>query len=308
MTEIVFCANGQRLEIQTEPLVVAKSRNEYTATFTFSDDWKEITKKTAVFRRFSDGQSFTVDLDSNGKCKVPWEVLEPPRFHVSAFGGNLRTMTETYINVEKTGYDENAVQSGTVPQINPTPTDLKTENNKIYLMTGERKIGTGAKLPTEAFTLWNDITLEEDVLKITMKNTDSGEPLNIKKLFLLFTGANTNGHAMLTLHLSNTVIYQMLHNFGNAADETFTTWVYCEKIAPGVYHSFYPKTALKETNIQYIQGLLNAKADICGTIVCYGTEPASYQKDAKSWTFGTTTSTAKTKAGSRLLVWGVQDN
>lgn len=191
MTEIVLYANGQRLETQTEPLVVAKSRNEYTAAFTFSDDWKKITKKTAVFRRYADGQSFTVDLDSDGKCKVPWEVLDPPRFHVSAFGGNLRTMTETYINVEKTGYDENAVPSATVPQIHPTPTDLKLENGKIHLIAGQNTIGTGAELPT--------VTVDEE-LSATSENPVQNKAV---KTYVDETVRNSTMHDILTMTVEN---------------------------------------------------------------------------------------------------------
>lgn len=173
MTEIAFYANGQRLESKNEPLVVAKSRNEYQAAFTFSADWADVTPKTAVFRRYSDGQSFTADLDSNGKCIVPWEVLETPRFYISVYGGDLRTMTETYINVEKTGYDENAVQSGTVPQIHPTPTDLKLENNNLHLVAGQTKIGGGVQL-RKTPTLLDTFTVaegEEPVLFFEKKLT-----------------------------------------------------------------------------------------------------------------------------------------
>lgn len=177
MTEIVLYANGQRLETQTEPLVVAKSRNEYTAAFTFSDDWKKITKKTAVFRRYADGQSFTVDLDSDGKCKVPWEVLDPPRFHVSAFGGNLRTMTETYINVEKTGYDENAVPSATVPQIHPTPTDLQLLNDNLHLVAGNEKIGSGVSLPT----IPTNLKLTNNLLQLYAGENPIGAGVEIRK-------------------------------------------------------------------------------------------------------------------------------
>jgi len=177
MTEIVLYANGQRLETQTEPLVVAKSRNEYTAAFTFSDDWKKITKKTAVFRRYADGQSFTVDLDSDGKCKVPWEVLDPPRFHVRAFGGNLRTMTETYINVEKTGYDENAVPSATVPQIHPTPTDLQLLNDNLHLVAGNEKIGSGVSLPT----IPTNLKLTNNLLQLYAGENPIGAGVEIRK-------------------------------------------------------------------------------------------------------------------------------
>lgn len=177
MTNIAFYANGQRLEMQSEPIVVAKSRNEYTAAFSFTEDWKDITKKTAVFRRFSDGQSFTVDLDNNGKCKVPWEVIETPRFYVSVYGGNLRTMTEVYVNVEKTGYDENAVQSGTVPQINPTPTDLEISNDNLHMVANGEKIGNGVEMPPVP----TDLKLENNQLQLIAGNTAIGNGVQIRK-------------------------------------------------------------------------------------------------------------------------------
>lgn len=191
MTEILFHADGQRLEIQNEPTVVAKSRNEYKAVFAFSDDWKSIEKRTAVFRRYSDGQSFTVDLDNSNKCNVPWEVIETPRFHVSVYGGNLRTMTEIYVNVEKTGYDENAVQSGTVPQINPTPTDLKLENGKIHLIAGQNTIGTGAELPT--------VTVDAEMSE-TSENPVQNKAV---KTYVDETVRNSTMHDILTMTVEN---------------------------------------------------------------------------------------------------------
>lgn len=148
MTDIKFNVNGQLLESVSEPLVVAKSRNQYRTVFQFSADWNGVSEKTAVFRRFSDGKSFTADLDENGACTVPWEVIEAPRFYVSVFGGNLRTATELFVNVEKTGYDDDAEPSGTVPQRTPVPTDLQVNGTHLQLTAKGKPVGEGVEIQT----------------------------------------------------------------------------------------------------------------------------------------------------------------
>ena len=76
------------------------------------------------------------------------------------------------------------------------PTDLLLTGKLLQLKgaNGEA-VGDGVKLPDfDKFELWNDITLAEDAKTVTMSKTDSGAPLKIKRLFILFAG-NTSGSA-----------------------------------------------------------------------------------------------------------------
>lgn len=317
MTEIAFYANGQRLESKNEPLVVAKSRNEYQAAFTFSADWADVTPKTAVFRRYSDGQSFTADLDSNGKCIVPWEVLEAPRFHISVYGGDLRTMTETYINVEKTGYDENAVQSGTVPQIHPTPTDLKLENNNLHLVAGQTKIGGGIAVPH--MELLNDITLTEDVTDITRAADDSGKPFKLKEFFLIFAGkCPSEANGVVRLRFNGGLIYSAYHRYTfpkNTDDTNRLLWFYSKKLFDGAYLSTYASQFIRDTdgndavvNGQIrCQGLINSNcAPHSDLYFRFPVENTANFQTASSWQFGVT-GDLKLLAGSRIIALGVRE-
>ena len=160
----------------------------------------------------------------------------------------------------------------------------------------------------KTFELWNDITLESDVNSVSMTQTDSGNSLNIKKLFLIFTGKTDVARPALRFHFNNTYIYQMAKLFStNSADDTFTVWVYSEKIAPGVFKSVYSNKALTVADIDNIQGLANANSDLGGCIYhSYRTEDV--YKKATSWSFGLSLTQYNLKSGSRILVWGQQDD
>lgn len=156
--------------------------------------------------------------------------------------------------------------------------------------------------------LWNDIKLSNDANSVSMTQTDSGNPLNIKKLFLIFTGKTDVASPALRFYFNNTYIYQMAKAFStNSEDDTFTVWMYSEKIAPGVFKSVYSNKALTVSDIDFIQGLANANADLGGCIYHSSYTSDVYRK-ATNWSFGLSISRYNFKAGSRILVWGQQDD
>lgn len=156
--------------------------------------------------------------------------------------------------------------------------------------------------------LWNDIKLSNDANSVSMTQTDSGNPLNIKKLFLIFTGKTDVASPALRFHFNNTYIYQMAKLFStNSADDTFTVWMYSEKIAPGVFKSVYSNKALTVSDIDFIQGLSNANSDLGGCIYHSSYTNDIYRK-ATNWSFGLLNQKYNLKAGSRILVWGQQDD
>lgn len=107
--EIVFRLEHQIIARADHNVLAAKSRNYVRAKFELlSDDWT--APITVIFN------NYTVVLDENNSCVVPWEVLEQPgTFRVSAFCGDLHTTTQESVQVFDTGYTE-----GETPQP-PTP-------------------------------------------------------------------------------------------------------------------------------------------------------------------------------------------
>ena len=91
--------------------VVGDSYNYLKACFSFSEEWDGI--KTAVFK-YGDN-AYCVILPDDNCCLVPWEVIKPPYFTVSVFGGDLITANIATVSVEKSGYTE-----GETPE-EPTP-------------------------------------------------------------------------------------------------------------------------------------------------------------------------------------------
>lgn len=92
--------------------VVADSKNYVTAHFEFSEEWT--SPKTALFA--NDEKVYSVILDENDSCTVPWEVIKPYGFWISVFCGDLITANKAEVRVEESGYRE-----GETPQ-SPSPT------------------------------------------------------------------------------------------------------------------------------------------------------------------------------------------
>ena len=123
------------------PFVVASSIDYLSATFEFSSEWQGCAN-TAVFRR-QDGTPFSVQLDENNACTVPWEVIQCPYFTVSVFGvcGSKRiTTNRVVIKVERCGY-----AAGETPE-DPTPTVYESIIGKLDSMGSAAMcdIGTSA--------------------------------------------------------------------------------------------------------------------------------------------------------------------
>ncbi len=91
--------------------VVSDSRNYLRARFSFSENWRGLTK-TAVFQG-ADGQAYHMLLEDDS-CVIPAEVITPTRFFVSVFGGDRLTTDRAVVAVEASGF-----AAGVTP---PTPT------------------------------------------------------------------------------------------------------------------------------------------------------------------------------------------
>ena len=105
--------------------VVADSRNYLTASFTFSDEWKD-KAKTAVFGY--NGEYRHTVLEDDG-CLVPWEVIRAPYFSVSVFCGSLLNTNMVLVKVGKSGLDGGEIPGTPTPTVWQGYIDELTEKN-----------------------------------------------------------------------------------------------------------------------------------------------------------------------------------
>ena len=132
MSCLKFIATKQKLVEVERPFVVASSIKYLTANFEFSPEWEGCTN-TAVFRKEDGNTFFSVQLDGNNSCVVPWEVIECPYFTVSVFGncGDKRiTTNRVTVKVAECGYAE-----GQTPE-EPTPSVYEEIINKLDSISG----------------------------------------------------------------------------------------------------------------------------------------------------------------------------
>lgn len=311
MQSILFKVEGQRIESTSDVVVVAKSKHEYKAVFSFSSEWEALENKVAYFKTTKLKEPVFVEMQDN-ECEIPVEALETPYFTVSVAAGDLRTATVCDVVVEETGYSD-AAEPALSPKGRRRYADSLLLNGKqLQLTEAGMPIGDIVTIPDfNKFELWNDITLEEDATNVTMSKTDSGAPLKIKRLFILFAGS-TSGSGNIILRYNSGVIFQLYKSVsGDKSNVAF--WVDSEKLKDALYVSYYPSDFLindgTPDNIS-MQGLVQHSKSLESTIYFKSnvTNPGT-QNTATSWIFGGTSSGEfKLKAGSRILVWGVQDD
>ena len=106
---ISFALSHQIISRTDSMILASGSKNYVTAQFDLlTEDWT--APITAIFNEY------TVVLDENNQCLVPWEVLaNPGKVAVSAFCGDLHTAISVLVPVHPGGYID-----GQTPQL-PTP-------------------------------------------------------------------------------------------------------------------------------------------------------------------------------------------
>lgn len=116
MLTLNFNLRHQNITLVNKAEIVASdSKNYLQAHFNLlSDDWNNTI--TAIFKSDNIG-TYTVLLDNDNNCLVPWELLKPNAvIKVSAFCDNLHTAITASFKVAESGYTE-----GETP-LEPTPT------------------------------------------------------------------------------------------------------------------------------------------------------------------------------------------
>lgn len=238
------------------------------------------------------------------------------------------------------------VQDGTTKQLPKSllniPNDIVNSDGKINLTANGTVLGTGVELPKieidtqmsdesvnpvqnnvikeyidglSNYRLIADITLEEDVERISLAKDTDGNPLSLKDVFVLFIGkfANTSTAETLSLSFNNGYVYQMFSNFNITGDKLCGLWARSKRMFKtntyGVYQSFYPKNlCLNFTNENKGQGLMANNCDTKSDISLVAT--STYFPVAKIYNivFGCFYDTNLLSTGSRILILGVDDN
>lgn len=122
-----FYVKYQTLYLLSRDPVVADSSGYLQANFQFTEDW-DGTNKTAQFKRtesdlITDGKPlfFNEEIDNNGNCIIPWEVLKGEgTFNVNVFGQKTEsdgtTVKTITVNSLDIGVGESGLTTDEIPQ------------------------------------------------------------------------------------------------------------------------------------------------------------------------------------------------
>ena len=146
---LTFNINKQLIRRTDCEIPVAKSENYLYAQFTFSEEW--IGTKTAIF---NNGTPYSVQLDEDNKCLVPWEVITASGFSVSVFCGQRITANVEFVGVLPTGYIEGQT---------PEPPTLTVYEQIIEELNG--------KLEPENIIAGENITITVNGKNVTISST-----------------------------------------------------------------------------------------------------------------------------------------
>ena len=139
MEVIKFSLNKQKISLIDCPIIASNSKGYLYASFELeSDDW--VKPIIAIFIS-EEKVPFSVTLDDNNMCKVPWEVLQyGNKVEVSAVCGDLHTATSVTFNYENSGY-----RNGNEP-LEPSSTIWSELSKKIEGKQDKLIAGDGTKI------------------------------------------------------------------------------------------------------------------------------------------------------------------
>ena len=109
MGQLLFEVKNQHINRLDRFKPVADSKNYLYAHFDFlTDEWNNVV--TALFTKGD--LSYSVLLDNDNNCLVPWELLEGGGdIYVSCFCGDLITSDDSRITIADSGYIEETENS-----------------------------------------------------------------------------------------------------------------------------------------------------------------------------------------------------
>lgn len=147
MIVLAFNVTGTDLRRTDINKIVAVSRNNVEAKFSFNSDWNNISPKVVQF--YKDNKYYDVSL-ANNACIVPWEVLTSAgTLSITVTGGNLITTTTVDINVygsglSSTGLAPTKASPGVYSEIVKLAEKIETDYNgmKSTMDTYEETVNT----------------------------------------------------------------------------------------------------------------------------------------------------------------------
>lgn len=134
-----FYVKYQTLYLLSRDPVVADSSGYLQANFQFTEDW-DGTNKTAQFKRtesdlITDGKPlfFNEEIDNNGNCIIPWEVLKGEgTFNVNVFGQKTESDGTTVKTITVNSVDVPVGKSGLTKDMIPQDSTPSRYDN-IYI-------------------------------------------------------------------------------------------------------------------------------------------------------------------------------
>lgn len=168
--------------------------------------------------------------------------------------------------------------------------------------------GVVTNLDKLGYRLINTTTLEEDAQLVTFStdaNGNSLKNLDLKKVFILFTGSfvNTTSSQILCVLMNSGEVYQMYKGFNITADAYCGFWFESEKIVSfsnrTVFRSLYPATLLNNFTVEgFAQGL-------AGNNVATNSDLSVFAGNLiENIKFGCFNANNKIKAGSTVYLFG----
>lgn len=140
MITIDFALTHSFIRIVKRTLVTSQSQNYVQARFDLrSDDWT--APITAIFKADNDNNAYSMLIDKNNTCIIPWEVLKNAgTVNVSAFCGDRHTSNIAQFTVVQSGYTEGEMPS------EPTPTVYEQILKKFEGKQDKLIAGDGIKI------------------------------------------------------------------------------------------------------------------------------------------------------------------
>ena len=158
MEVIKFSLNKQKISLIDCPIIASNSKDYLYASFELeSDDW--VKPIVAIFIS-EEKVPFSVTLDDDNMCKVPWEVLQyGNKVEVSAVCGDLHTATSVAFSFENSGYREGN------ESLEPTPTIWSELSKKIESKQDKLIAGDGIKIEGNKISSVVNSNLEKELAK-----------------------------------------------------------------------------------------------------------------------------------------------
>ena len=229
--------------------------------------------------------------------------------------------------VENVYEQDNTLEEKVDNLYNEVRTDINvlysdTNNNRQSIVdTNEHVAELGTKVDDavlnavigiEGYRLVKDITLAEDVLTVTLDKDNDNKQLKLKNIFVLFIGefAKTVNTCPVILKINDGVVYQMWNVINITADKRCVYWVHSkrEKSLPNenryIWMSQHPSNMLTNVDSSGLaQGLQANDQPLWGDI------SVATQQTTNKVEYGTRDANASAmKAGSRIIIWGVDDD